>query len=379
MSVSYAVDFAALLLLGADQTMLVAAASAWSQCTFRTQSRSAPYRTLFSMASLVLTVKAAGWAYTLLGGTFAREVHAAVDHQAAGRRRDHLFRLQHAADRDRDRPVDAPVESSASGTRTSCGARRAISSARGAAAIARRRHRSRRLLDGVARGGAALPDLPHLQGVHGPHPGSAAARRAGVGSAPGDDRSAGAGDRRQGSDRAEPHPPRAGLRRGAGARARHAGDRNSGRQDRGAAPRHRQARGARAHPVEARTADAGRVPEDPHPSAGRRRDHQRRAVPVSGGAADPQPPRALGRQGLSRRAQGRRDSARRAHSVGRRLLRRADVGAAVSQGDEPRRRRSACCARKAARRSTRAWCRRSSTCIRRSPRKPTPAPSRRAS
>jgi diguanylate cyclase (GGDEF)-like protein/putative nucleotidyltransferase with HDIG domain len=69
MSVSYAVDFAALLLLGADQTMLVAAASAWSQCTFRTQSRSAPYRTLFSMASLMLTVKAAGWAFTLLGGT----------------------------------------------------------------------------------------------------------------------------------------------------------------------------------------------------------------------------------------------------------------------------------------------------------------------
>jgi hypothetical protein len=71
MSVSYAVDFAALLLLGADQTMIVAAASAWSQCTFRTQSRSAPYRTLFSMASLVLTVKAAGWAFTMLGGKFA--------------------------------------------------------------------------------------------------------------------------------------------------------------------------------------------------------------------------------------------------------------------------------------------------------------------
>jgi diguanylate cyclase (GGDEF)-like protein/putative nucleotidyltransferase with HDIG domain len=71
MSVSYAVDFAALLLLGADQTMIVAGASAFSQCTFRTQTRSAPYRTLFSMASLLLTVKAAGWAYTLLGGTFA--------------------------------------------------------------------------------------------------------------------------------------------------------------------------------------------------------------------------------------------------------------------------------------------------------------------
>jgi diguanylate cyclase (GGDEF)-like protein/putative nucleotidyltransferase with HDIG domain len=68
MSVSYAVDFAALLLLGANETMLVGAASAASQCTFRTKGRSAPYRTLFSMASLVLTVKATGFAYAWLGG-----------------------------------------------------------------------------------------------------------------------------------------------------------------------------------------------------------------------------------------------------------------------------------------------------------------------
>src|SRR5258706_8752262 len=52
MSVSYAVDFASLLLLGADATMVVAATSAWSQCTFRTQTRSPVHRTLFSMASL---------------------------------------------------------------------------------------------------------------------------------------------------------------------------------------------------------------------------------------------------------------------------------------------------------------------------------------
>src|SRR5438477_7420284 len=68
MSVSYAVDFASLLLLGANETMLVAGTSAWSQCTFKTRARSAPFRTAFSMASLVLTVKAAGWFYTLLGG-----------------------------------------------------------------------------------------------------------------------------------------------------------------------------------------------------------------------------------------------------------------------------------------------------------------------
>src|SRR5688572_10065838 len=68
MSVSYAVDFASLLLLGADETMLVAGTSAWSQCTFKTRTRSAIFRTAFSMASLVLTVKAAGWVYTSLGG-----------------------------------------------------------------------------------------------------------------------------------------------------------------------------------------------------------------------------------------------------------------------------------------------------------------------
>jgi diguanylate cyclase (GGDEF)-like protein/putative nucleotidyltransferase with HDIG domain len=68
MSVSYAVDFASLLLLGADATMFVAATSAWAQCTFRTQVKSPPHRTLFSMASLVLTVKATGLVYAWLGG-----------------------------------------------------------------------------------------------------------------------------------------------------------------------------------------------------------------------------------------------------------------------------------------------------------------------
>ncbi len=69
MSVSYAVDFASLLLLGPHQTMLVAITSAWSQCTFRMQYRNPAYRTLFSMASLAITVQAAGAAYIGLGGT----------------------------------------------------------------------------------------------------------------------------------------------------------------------------------------------------------------------------------------------------------------------------------------------------------------------
>ncbi len=68
MSVSYAVDFASLLLLGADATMFVAAVSAWAQCTFRTQSKSPLHRTLFSIGSLILTVKAAGLVFAWLGG-----------------------------------------------------------------------------------------------------------------------------------------------------------------------------------------------------------------------------------------------------------------------------------------------------------------------
>ncbi|CAN5618473.1 hypothetical protein BH23ACI1_BH23ACI1_18870 [soil metagenome] len=68
MSVSYAVDFAALLLLGPNETMVVAAASAWSQCTFRIKERNPIHRTLFSMASLIITVQAAGHVYIWLGG-----------------------------------------------------------------------------------------------------------------------------------------------------------------------------------------------------------------------------------------------------------------------------------------------------------------------
>ena len=68
MSVSYAVDFASLLLVGAPQTLIISAISAWSQCTFRIKVPNPPHRTLFSMASLVITVSAAGFTYSALGG-----------------------------------------------------------------------------------------------------------------------------------------------------------------------------------------------------------------------------------------------------------------------------------------------------------------------
>ena len=67
MSVSYAVDFASLLLLGPHGTMLVAASSAFSQCHLNSKRERNPlHRTLFSMASLVLTVQGAGLAFHLL-------------------------------------------------------------------------------------------------------------------------------------------------------------------------------------------------------------------------------------------------------------------------------------------------------------------------
>ena len=71
MSVSYVVDIASLILRGPHATMIVGAASAWTQSTFN-QPKGRPnplYRTLFNMAILVLTAQAAGQVYRRLGGS----------------------------------------------------------------------------------------------------------------------------------------------------------------------------------------------------------------------------------------------------------------------------------------------------------------------
>jgi PAS domain S-box-containing protein len=70
MSVSYVVDIAALILRGPHATMIVGAASAWTQSTFN-QPKGKPnplYRTLFNMAILVLTAQVSGQVYQRLGG-----------------------------------------------------------------------------------------------------------------------------------------------------------------------------------------------------------------------------------------------------------------------------------------------------------------------
>jgi diguanylate cyclase (GGDEF)-like protein/putative nucleotidyltransferase with HDIG domain len=77
-SLSYAVDFTALLLLGPGPTMLIAATSGWSQCTFRMHERNPAYKTLFSMATLAVSVAAAGATYTWLGGSYGTLPAAAL-------------------------------------------------------------------------------------------------------------------------------------------------------------------------------------------------------------------------------------------------------------------------------------------------------------
>jgi PAS domain S-box-containing protein len=71
LSVSYAAGLMALLLLGADQAMLIAVAGAWTQCTFNTKRSYPAYRTIFSMAGEALTIQATGLAFGLLGGPSA--------------------------------------------------------------------------------------------------------------------------------------------------------------------------------------------------------------------------------------------------------------------------------------------------------------------
>ena len=67
MSVSYAVDFASLLALGSDATMVVAASSAFAQSHLNNKRERSPlHRTLFNIASLVVTVQGAGLAFRLL-------------------------------------------------------------------------------------------------------------------------------------------------------------------------------------------------------------------------------------------------------------------------------------------------------------------------
>jgi PAS domain S-box-containing protein len=66
LSVSYAADLMALLLLGPNHAMVVAVIGAWVQCTFRLKEPYPWYRTAFSLSAEAITIQATGVVYTLL-------------------------------------------------------------------------------------------------------------------------------------------------------------------------------------------------------------------------------------------------------------------------------------------------------------------------
>jgi diguanylate cyclase (GGDEF)-like protein/putative nucleotidyltransferase with HDIG domain len=67
LSLSHAINFWALFALGPAEAAFLAAISAWAQCTLRVSVRNPPHRTIFSVASLTITVLVAGLPVRMLG------------------------------------------------------------------------------------------------------------------------------------------------------------------------------------------------------------------------------------------------------------------------------------------------------------------------
>ena len=337
MSLSFAFEFAALLMLGTHATMVIAASSAWVQCTAARGQRNPLHRTAFSMAALVVTSFGAGavfealggrggWNLTTVGGLETPAIVAATCYFVLN-----TLLVASAVSLETIQPFRKVWNEHVGVERARLRRRRG----RGRGGIGALRDAQR----GPDPAGAdsAVSDPPDLRALLRSRGYRAGPRARDVRSAPGDGRGARAGHRRQGPDGDVAHPPGAGLRGRHCPGDGHGGAGSPGPADRRAAARHRQAGRARAHPVEAGPADAGRVPADAGPSAGRRGDHRARALPVPRGADHPEPSRALGRQGLSERTLGPGDPARRAHSRRGGLLRRAHLGPPVPQGVVARR------------------------------------------
>ncbi|HKC57345.1 MAG TPA: HD domain-containing phosphohydrolase, partial [Vicinamibacterales bacterium] len=82
LSLSHAVNFWSLFALGPASAVCIAAISAWAQCTLRTGGRNPMHRTVFSIASLTVTVAVAGlpliWFAGPSGGDFAVMIRGAA-------------------------------------------------------------------------------------------------------------------------------------------------------------------------------------------------------------------------------------------------------------------------------------------------------------
>ena len=68
LSVSYAANLMALLLLGPRHALMIALAGVWTQCTVKIKQPYPWYQTTFSLAGEALTMVATGFVYQLLGG-----------------------------------------------------------------------------------------------------------------------------------------------------------------------------------------------------------------------------------------------------------------------------------------------------------------------
>jgi PAS domain S-box-containing protein len=71
LSVSHAAYLMALLLLGPEQTLLIAVAGSLTQCTFKVKQRYPVYRTAFSLSAEAVTMAAMSLAYAALDGPFS--------------------------------------------------------------------------------------------------------------------------------------------------------------------------------------------------------------------------------------------------------------------------------------------------------------------
>jgi hypothetical protein len=68
-SMAFAVDFVALLTVGADVAMIIAAAGVLVQCCTHVRRQRPFYRTAFSVATVVISVQAAGLVWNAFGGS----------------------------------------------------------------------------------------------------------------------------------------------------------------------------------------------------------------------------------------------------------------------------------------------------------------------
>jgi diguanylate cyclase (GGDEF)-like protein len=84
LSMSYFTDFLSLVLLGPNEAMLVAASSAATQSVAGKRGRFSLRQTVFSSASLIITIQAAGFAAGQLGGFDLQGSFAALAKPAAG-------------------------------------------------------------------------------------------------------------------------------------------------------------------------------------------------------------------------------------------------------------------------------------------------------